>query len=83
METHAYANPSTLMGLYHFDPQYNTPTQPNLFTIETNHNPPKQNHFLNPPKIPAYIYPICRPSCMANAVFSQACVHNQHLIQRV
>jgi hypothetical protein len=40
----------------------NKPTQPNLFTIKTHHNPPKQTHLLNPPKIPVYTHPICMPS---------------------
>ena len=123
MEALAYVNPSTPMGINHFDPQYkinpsnsftikthhnppkqthflnppkilqayiqigkthgspclckpicthryqpfwhaikNKPFQPNLFTIKTHHNPPKQTHFLNPPKIPAYTHPICRPT---------------------
>jgi hypothetical protein len=56
MEAHVYANPSTPMGINHFDMQYKI-NPPNPFTIKTHHNPPKQTHFLNPPKIlQAYIW---------------------------
>jgi hypothetical protein len=60
MEAHAYANPSIPMGINHFDLQYKI-NPPNPFTIKTHHNSPKQTHFLNPPKIPVYTHPICRP----------------------
>jgi hypothetical protein len=39
----------------------NKTIQPNPFTIKIHHNPPKQTHFLKPPKIPVYTHPICRP----------------------
>jgi hypothetical protein len=39
----------------------NKPIQPNPFTIKTHHNPPKQIHLLNPPKIIVCTHPICSP----------------------
>jgi hypothetical protein len=58
METHTYTNPSIPMGIHHFDLQYKiNPPHPNPLIIKTHHNPPKQNHFLNPPKIPIYTHP--------------------------
>jgi hypothetical protein len=40
-DAHVYKNPSTPMGINHFDPQYKiNPSNP--FTIKTYHNPPNK-----------------------------------------
>jgi hypothetical protein len=65
MDVHVYTNPSTPMSINHFNPQYKiNPSNP--FTIKTHQNPPKQIHFINPPKITVYIHPICSPTNKVN-----------------
>lgn len=49
--------------------------QPNLLIIKTHYNPPKQNHFLNPPKILIYTHPICRPNWGSENMHGHRSIH--------
>jgi hypothetical protein len=61
MEAHAYANPSTPLGINHLDPQYKinspNPTRSQLKPTQ----PTKTNPFIKLTYIPDYTHPVCRP----------------------